>query len=158
MISRVVPEDIAADDLDVSVSGNHARYRSTDDSGTAIYEDGHWVFDGGAPVRAQSSPSITTITMRTPDRIVQQGGKTLAAYNAGKQVATQAGCLACHKIANDGNDGPGAELTHIGSLRTRQAIVRALIDPAAPMPSFREFRRADPEKFNNLVEFLAQLK
>ena len=45
--------------------------------------------------------------MTTPQRSSQAGGKTLAEYEAGKQVVAQSGCLACHKIGENGNDGPG---------------------------------------------------
>ena len=38
-----------------------------------------------------------------------------AEYEPGKQVAAQSGCLACHKIGENGNDGPGPELTEIGN-------------------------------------------
>src|SRR3712207_2713858 len=31
-------------------------------------------------------------------------------YEAGKLVTAQSGCLACHKIAENGNDGPGPQL------------------------------------------------
>ena len=99
--------------------------------------------------------SPTTIDLETPDRVVQQGGQLLAQFNAGKEVAPQAGCLACHKIGENGNDGPGPPLTHIGAQLPRQAIAQTLINPTAPMPSFRDL---EPEKFENLVVFLSQLK
>ena len=35
-------------------------------------------------------------------------------YEAGKLVVAQSGCLACHKIGHNGNDGPGPDLTDIG--------------------------------------------
>ena len=59
--------------------------------------------------------SPTAIEMATPAAVVQAGGKTLAEYEAGKEVVAQSGCLACHKIGDNGNDGPGPNLTHIGS-------------------------------------------
>jgi quinol---cytochrome c reductase cytochrome c subunit, bacillus type len=102
--------------------------------------------------------SPTTIDMKTPDSVVQQGPKALAAFNAGKQAVPQSGCLACHKIGENGNDGPGPPLTHIGARLPRQAIARTLINPTAPMPSFVKLKQDDPTKFNNLVEFLSQLK
>jgi menaquinol-cytochrome c reductase cytochrome b/c subunit len=76
-------------------------------------------------------------------------------YEAGKLVAAQSGCLACHKIGENGNDGPGPELTDIGNKLAQGAIARTLDNPTAPMPSYREM---DPEKKTALVEFLAQLK
>ena len=76
-------------------------------------------------------------------------------YEAGKLVAAQSGCLACHKIGENGNDGPGPELTEIGKRLPRQAIQRTLVNPTAPMPSYRDL---PPKQFDDLVEFLAQLK
>jgi mono/diheme cytochrome c family protein len=76
-------------------------------------------------------------------------------FEEGKQVTAQSGCLACHKIGENGNDGPGPPLTDIGQRLPRQAIARTLINPTAPMPSFRDL---PPDQFNNMVEFLAQLK
>jgi menaquinol-cytochrome c reductase cytochrome b/c subunit len=99
--------------------------------------------------------SPTSIDMKTPAAVTQQGGAVLAAFNAGKEVAPQSGCLACHKIGENGNDGPGPPLTHIGARLPRQAIARTLINPTAPMPSFKDLPQ---DKFNNLVEFLSQLK
>ncbi|MEA2271719.1 MAG: menaquinol-cytochrome c reductase cytochrome b/c subunit, partial [Solirubrobacteraceae bacterium] len=99
--------------------------------------------------------SPTTIEMATPQRIVAQGGAVLSQYNAGKEVAAQSGCLACHKFGENGNSGPGPPLTNIAARLPRQAISRTLINPTPPMPSFKEL---PPEKFNALVSFLAQLK
>ena len=85
----------------------------------------------------------------------EAGGKMLAEYEAGKAVVAQSGCLACHKIGDNGNAGPGPELTHIASRLPRQAIARTLVNPTAPMPSFKNL---PPKKFNAIVDFLSQLK
>ena len=79
-------------------------------------------------------------------------------YQAGAQVVPQSGCLACHKIGENGNDGPGPDLTHIGARLPAQAIARTLVNPTAPMPSFKQLKETQPEKFNEMVQFLAQLK
>ncbi len=76
-------------------------------------------------------------------------------YEAGKLVAAQSGCLACHKIGENGNDGPGPELTAIGAKLYPAAIERTLENPTAPMPSYRNL---PAEKNEALVQFLAQLK
>jgi menaquinol-cytochrome c reductase cytochrome b/c subunit len=76
-------------------------------------------------------------------------------YEAGKLVAAQSGCLACHKIGENGNDGPGPELTDIGDTLPQAAIMRTLENPTAPMPSYAGLPQ---EKKVALVEFLAQLK
>jgi quinol---cytochrome c reductase cytochrome c subunit, bacillus type len=99
--------------------------------------------------------SPTAIEMPTPQAVKQAGGKTLAEYEAGKLVVAQTGCLACHKLGDNGNDGPGPNLTHIGARLPRQGIARTLVNPTAPMPSFKNL---PPQKFNAAVEFLAQLK
>jgi menaquinol-cytochrome c reductase cytochrome b/c subunit len=79
-------------------------------------------------------------------------------FEAGKLVAAQSGCLACHKIGENGNDGPGPHLTDIGARLPSQAISRTLINPTAPMPSFSGLQRNSPEKFDALVAFVSQLK
>jgi menaquinol-cytochrome c reductase cytochrome b/c subunit len=76
-------------------------------------------------------------------------------YEAGKLVAAQSGCLACHKIGENGNDGPGPELTEIGNVLPEAAIARTLENPTPPMPSYRELPE---EKKQALVDFLGQLK
>jgi menaquinol-cytochrome c reductase cytochrome b/c subunit len=73
----------------------------------------------------------------------------------GKLVAAQSGCLACHKIGENGNDGPGPHLTDIGDKLEPGAIRRTLENPTAPMPSFKGMPE---DKKSALVEFLASLK
>ncbi len=102
-----------------------------------------------------SAGSPTSIELETPKAVQQQGGQLLAEFEAGRQVAAQSGCLACHKFGENGNDGPGPPLTHIGERMYEQSIARTLINPTAPMPSFKDL---PPEKFNALVTFLSQLK
>jgi ubiquinol-cytochrome c reductase cytochrome b subunit/menaquinol-cytochrome c reductase cytochrome b/c subunit len=97
----------------------------------------------------------TQIDMPTPPRLVAAGGTLLQEYEKGKQVAAQSGCEACHKFGENGNDGPGPPLTQIASRLPKQAIARTLINPTAPMPSFKNL---PPDKFNALVTFLSQLK
>jgi menaquinol-cytochrome c reductase cytochrome b/c subunit len=99
--------------------------------------------------------STTAIELPVPKQVAIAGGQTMADYNAGKQVAAQSGCLACHKFGESGNDGPGPPLEHIARRLPRQAIARTLINPTAPMPSFRDL---PPEKFRVLVGFLGTLR
>jgi hypothetical protein len=73
----------------------------------------------------------------------------------GKQITASAGCLACHKIGENGNDGPGPHLTDIGDKLDKGAIRRTLDNPTAPMPSFRNLPE---EKKVALIDFLASLK
>jgi menaquinol-cytochrome c reductase cytochrome b/c subunit len=80
--------------------------------------------------------------------------KVPAEYEPGKLVAAQSGCLACHKIGENGNDGPGPNLTKIGARLPAAAIRRTLENPTAPMPSYRGLPE---EKKSALVAFLSQL-
>ena len=82
-------------------------------------------------------------------------GAALAQFNAGRKVAAQSGCLACHKFGENGNDGPGPNLTKIAQRLPKEAIARTLQNPTAPMPSFKDL---PPQKFNALVDFLSTLK
>ncbi len=99
--------------------------------------------------------SPTQIETPTPARITAQGGEMLAMYESGKQVVAQSGCLACHKIGENGNDGPGPALTDIGARLPGAAIARTLVNPTAPMPAYNNLA---PEKFDAIVLYLAQLK
>jgi mono/diheme cytochrome c family protein len=102
---------------------------------------------------AAGSPN--SIDLPTPKSVVAQGGEVERQFNAGRQVAAQSGCLACHKFGENGNDGPGPHLTDIGAKLPKQAIARTLINPTAPMPSFADLPQ---EKRDALVEFLSQLR
>jgi menaquinol-cytochrome c reductase cytochrome b/c subunit len=77
-----------------------------------------------------------------------------AEYEPGKLVVAQSGCLACHKIGENGNDGPGPDLTDIGEKLPKAAILRTLENPTAPMPSFAGMPE---EKKTAMVDFLSQL-
>jgi len=77
-----------------------------------------------------------------------------AQFEPGKDVTAQSGCLACHKIGENGNDGPGPELTEIGAKIPRSAIERSLEVGPGVMPSYSNL---PPEKQNQLTAFLASL-
>jgi menaquinol-cytochrome c reductase cytochrome b/c subunit len=100
----------------------------------------------------------TQIDEPTPASVVAQGSAAVKQFNAGKQVVAQSGCLACHKIGENGNSGPGPELTRIADRIPSQAIARTLVNPTSPMPSFSSLKQKSPEKFTAMVDFLSQLK
>jgi mono/diheme cytochrome c family protein len=87
--------------------------------------------------------SPTQIEMKVPPQ-----------YEAGKEVVAGSGCLACHKIGENGNNGPGPELTHIGARIPRAAIIRSVEIGPGIMPSFRDL---PPKKINEMADFLASL-
>ena len=99
--------------------------------------------------------SPNQIDMEAPEAVVAAGPDNLRQWESGKQVVAQSGCLACHKIGHNGNDGPGPELTEIGNVLPMAAIERTLENPTPPMPSYRELPE---DKKDALVAFLAQLK
>ena len=84
--------------------------------------------------------------------------KVAPQYEKGKEAVAASGCLGCHKIGENGNAGPGPPLTNIGSRLGKQAIARTLINPTPPMPPFTALKQDDPQKFNELVNFLSSLK
>jgi menaquinol-cytochrome c reductase cytochrome b/c subunit len=97
----------------------------------------------------------TAIEAPIPASVKQAGGKLLQGYEEGEQVVAQSGCLACHKLGENGNAGPGPDLTEIGARIPRQAIARTLVNPTAPMPSFKNL---PAKKFEAIVNFLSQRK
>jgi len=74
-------------------------------------------------------------------------------YEAGKLVVAQSGCLACHKIGENGGV-IGPDLTDVADKLPKAAIRRTLDNPTAPMPSFAQL---DEKKKTDMVEFLASL-
>jgi ubiquinol-cytochrome c reductase cytochrome b subunit/menaquinol-cytochrome c reductase cytochrome b/c subunit len=96
--------------------------------------------------------SPNSVDMKPPAGFTAQ---QKAVFTAGSLVVGESGCLACHVLGTNGNNGPGPNLTHIGSLLPEQAIASTLINPTPPMPSFRNLPK---QKFQNLVGFLAELQ
>jgi menaquinol-cytochrome c reductase cytochrome b/c subunit len=80
--------------------------------------------------------------------------QTSAALEPGKEVVAQSGCLACHKLGDNGNNGPGPELTQIGARLPRSAIARSLDVGPGIMPSYSSL---PPQKLQALTAYLASL-
>jgi quinol-cytochrome oxidoreductase complex cytochrome b subunit len=76
-------------------------------------------------------------------------------FEAGRSVAAQTGCLACHVFEHNGNPGIGPDLTHIGSQLQAPAIARSLVAAPGIMPSYADL---DEEQLDELVAFLSSLK
>jgi ubiquinol-cytochrome c reductase cytochrome b subunit/menaquinol-cytochrome c reductase cytochrome b/c subunit len=96
--------------------------------------------------------SPNSVDMKPPASLTASQKQVFA---AGALVVGQSGCLACHKIGENGNDGPGPNLTHIGKIVLPGAIASTLRNPTAPMPSFKNL---PPKKFQALVGFLSLLQ
>jgi menaquinol-cytochrome c reductase cytochrome b/c subunit len=99
--------------------------------------------------------SPNSVDLKPPSSL---SASAAATFRAGELVVGQSGCLACHVIGDNGNNGPGPPLTNIGSTLRPQAIASTLRNPTAPMPSFASLAQQYPDKFNNLVNFLSELQ
>ncbi len=97
----------------------------------------------------------TELALAVPKVVAQQGPAAVNKFEEGRLAVAQSGCEDCHDIAGDGNNGPGPELTHVGSRIPAQAIARTLTNPTAPMPSFKGL---PARKFEAIEYFLSQLK
>jgi len=76
----------------------------------------------------------------------------------GKEAVASNGCLACHRIGENGNAGIGPDISEVGARLPRQAIARTLVNPTAPMPSYADLQDQEPEEFDAMVDFLSSLK
>ena len=109
------------------------------------------IFSGIFVIGAMAYLTFLGANAGSPNEIAY---KVAPQYEAGKLVAAQSGCLACHKIGENGNSGPGPNLTSIATKLAPAAIERTLDNPTAPMPSFAGLPK---EKKDALVAFLSQL-
>lgn len=96
--------------------------------------------------------SVDTLKIDIPSQV--RGAERGRAV-AGRTVAADAGCLACHVIGTQGNSGPGPNLTHVGSQLSTAALILVLREPRPPMPSFAHLPRS---QFMDLVTFLHSLR
>jgi menaquinol-cytochrome c reductase cytochrome b/c subunit len=99
--------------------------------------------------------SPNQVDLKPPSGLTPQEASV---FHAGELVVGQSGCLACHVIGENGNNGPGPPLTHIASKLPPAAIASTLRNPTAPMPSFKGLAQNQPQKFQNLVNFLSMLQ
>jgi mono/diheme cytochrome c family protein len=79
-------------------------------------------------------------------------------HQRGADAFFSSGCLGCHRLRGHGNAGPGQDLSRIGARMSRDELVRALVDPTPPMPSYAGVRDREPRDFEAMVEFLADLR
>jgi hypothetical protein len=99
-------------------------------------------------------PAQAGLELPTPIVPARQRRRQLE-VEAGRLDVAQSGCLACHRIGDSGNRGPGENLTHIGSKLSEREIVHAIVDARAPMPSFTHL---PAQKLHDTVRFLAALR
>ena len=109
---------------------------------------------GIATIAAMVYLSVLGATAGSPTEIELA---TSPQYEQGKEITASAGCLGCHKIGENGNT-LGPNLTMIGDRLGQAAIARTLQNPTAPMPSYANYRKTNPEQFNKLVQYVASLR
>lgn len=97
----------------------------------------------------------TSIGMAVPNTVHAHGLSAVAYFRSGEAVVAHSGCLACHRIGEAGNNGPGSDLTRVSARLSPAAIDRALVDSRAPMPSFSRLPETERRA---LVCFLSQLR
>jgi menaquinol-cytochrome c reductase cytochrome b/c subunit len=102
-----------------------------------------------------STGSPNQVTLPPPTGLTAQQKATFA---AGEVIVGESGCLGCHVLGENGNNGPGPPLTHIGQNLRPGGIASFLRDPTAPMPSFEGLATQSPKKFEDLVQFLSMLQ
>ena len=96
--------------------------------------------------------SPNSVDMKPPSSLTSA---QVATFRAGELVVGQSGCLACHVLGDNGNNGPGPPLTHVGAKLPAAAIASTLRNPTPPMPSFKNL---PAQKFQNVVGFLSELQ
>jgi menaquinol-cytochrome c reductase cytochrome b/c subunit len=99
--------------------------------------------------------SPNSVDLKPPASLTASQKQT---FMAGEVVVGESGCLACHVIGSNGNNGPGPVLTHVGATVPAQAIASTLRNPTPPMPSFKNLAQNSPQKFQQLVGFLSELQ
>lgn len=90
-----------------------------------------------------------------PTAVQRAGTRERREFTAGATVFAQSGCLACHRLDQKGNPGPGQNLTHIGAQLSSGQIEQAILSPREPMPSFKGL---PAKKLHELVRFLSLLR
>jgi menaquinol-cytochrome c reductase cytochrome b/c subunit len=96
--------------------------------------------------------SPNTVSLKMPANLTASEQKM---WQAGADVVGESGCLACHVIGENGNNGPGPVLTNIANTVPTAQIASTLRNPTPPMPSFKDL---PADKFNDLVYFLSTLQ
>jgi quinol---cytochrome c reductase cytochrome c subunit, bacillus type len=115
---------------------------------------------GVATIAAMAYLTYSGANTGSPNSVALSPPASLSAaqkvtFVQGEQVVGESGCLACHVIGSNGNNGPGPVLTHVANTVPAAQIASTLRNPTPPMPSFRNL---PPQKFNELVSFLSDLQ
>src|SRR5437763_638263 len=83
--------------------------------------------------------SPNSVELKAPSTLTASQQKS---WHAGADVVGESGCLACHVIGENGNNGPGPALTHIANTVPTAQIASKLRKQTPPMPTFTDLPRA----------------
>ncbi len=106
-------------------------------------------------LRGAAAGSPTALTVTAPAAVTAAGKTAVSEFYAGRAASSDVGCGACHTIGTAGNPGPGPALTHVGSRIPLAGIERTLVNPTAPMPSFKGL---PPKELTAIATFISDLK
>ena len=84
--------------------------------------------------------------------------KRRAQYEPGKNVTASSGCLGCHRVGENGNAGPGPNLTDIGDRLPARRSRRPWSTRPRRCRRTPRLQQREPQQFNELVEYLGSLK
>ena len=107
---------------------------------------------GADASRAQAYAPAAPTVQPAP---VSYGAAPPPGYAPGRLALAESGCLGCHRIGTVGNVGPGPDLSDVGRRLSRSQILKTLVNPTAPMPSYRNI---PPNKLRALVVYLSRLR
>ncbi len=93
--------------------------------------------------------------IKVPLSMIERSNQERQEFMMGSRVAVNTGCLACHRIDQRGNIGPGSPLTDIGSRLNKMQLRAALLHTAAPMPAYKYLPDSEQK---SLVTFLSLLR
>ena len=107
------------------------------------------IFTAGVPVVERRT------TVSAGSALLRNLHVSKGAFARASMAVVGAGCLACHRIGQSGNAGPGRPLTHVGSRLSERQLARALETKNGVMPSFS---RSPQAKRESVIKFLALLR
>jgi hypothetical protein len=108
------------------------------------------LFSLGEPVGTFVGESLPT-----PAAVRHAGRREQAEFAAGRTAFARSGCLACHRLGDEGNRGPGQNLTHVGARLSSRQIEQVVLSPRAPMPAFKYLPH---KQLRDLIRFLSLLR
>jgi mono/diheme cytochrome c family protein len=153
--TATVPAVVGSRAVEVPLAKTSAGWRINGVDGHLVVSTIVGTVGAGVEPACCSSGGPAELSIQPPPAVARAGGTQLAEFKLGGAVVAQSGCLACHRLGENGNRGPGPDLTYVGSRLSPARVERAIINPTEPMPSFKHLPTA---KLKALVLFLSLLR